>query len=307
MDKRCAILLVSVTILVLCFVGTASATNWSVDGSGGADFIRIQDAINKASDGDRIIVHSGVYHENVIVDKSVTLKGVGQPVVDANCSGSAISLTEDRITLVGFNATNSGSGRGDVGINVTSNNNTITGNNVSSNNYGIRLDNSSNNNSITGNNVSNNNYDGIRLYDSSNNNSITGNNVSNNNYGGIRLWDSSNNNIITGNNVSNNNYDGIRLYDSSNNKIYFNNFINNKDMAYSYKSTNIWNSPLEITYTYDGTTYESYLGNYWDDYEGTDAEGDGIGDTHYSIYSKSDDYPLMKPFGNYTLTKSAPA
>ena len=259
MDKRCAILLVSVTILVLCFVGTASATNWSVDGSGGADFIRIQDAINKASDGDRIIVHSGVYHENVIVDKSVTLKGVGQPVVDANCSGSAISLTEDRITLVGFNATNSGSGRGDVGINVTSNNNTITGNNVSSNNYGIRLDNSSNNNSITG------------------------------------------------NNVSNNNYDGIRLYDSSNNKIYFNNFINNKDMAYSYKSTNIWNSPLEITYTYDGTTYESYLGNYWDDYEGTDAEGDGIGDTHYSIYSKSDDYPLMKPFGNYTLTKSAPA
>jgi nitrous oxidase accessory protein NosD len=64
---------------------------------------------------------------------------------------------------------------------------------------------------------------------------------------------------------------------------------------------------LEITYTCDGTTYESYIGNYWDDYEGTDADGDGIGDTHYSTYSESDEYPLMKPFDNYTLTKSAPA
>jgi nitrous oxidase accessory protein NosD len=73
----------------------------------------------------------------------------------------------------------------------------------------------------------------------------------------------------------------------------------------SYKSTNIWNSPLEITYTYKGTTYKSYLGNYWDDYGGTDAEGDGIGDTHYSIYSESDDYPLMKPFENYILPRSA--
>jgi hypothetical protein len=73
---------------------------------------------------------------------------------------------------------------------------------------------------------------------------------------------------------------------------------------------------LEITYTYDGTTYKSYLGNYWDDYEGTDAEGDGIGDTHYSIDSEystdsesdeSDDYPLMQPFENYILLTSAPA
>jgi nitrous oxidase accessory protein NosD len=79
--------------------------------------------------------------------------------------------------------------------------------------------------------------------------------------------------------------------------------------VYSYDaSTNIWNSPLEITYTYDGTTYESYLGNYWSDYGGTDAEGDGIGDTHYSIYSdsdESDEYPLMKPFENYYITTSA--
>jgi hypothetical protein len=57
-----------------------------------------------------------------------------------------------------------------------------------------------------------------------------------------------------------------------------------------------------MTYTYDGTTYKSYLGNYWDGYEGTDADGDGIGDTYYSMdleKDEGDDYPLMKPFENY--------
>jgi parallel beta-helix repeat protein len=160
---------------------------------------------------------------------------------------------------------------------------------------------------IADNTVSNNNWYGITLYSSSNNtiylryssnnNTITGNNVSSNN-DGISLYDSSNNNTITGNNVSSNN-DGIRLFLSSNNKIYLNNLINNADTVDSYESTNIWNSPLEITYTYDGTTYESYLGNYWDDYEGTDANGDGIGDNPYPINSDKDNYPLMKPFENY--------
>ena len=119
-------MIVNVTLFVLCFVAAASATTWSVDGSGDANFTGIQDAINAASDGDTIIVHSGVYYENVVVDKSVTLKGIGHPVVDAGGRESAITLTEDMITLVGFTATNSGFSY--AGIKVTSNNNTITGN-----------------------------------------------------------------------------------------------------------------------------------------------------------------------------------
>ena len=159
------------------------------------------------------------------------------------------------------------------------------------------------NSRISSNKVSNNGVGISLLY--SNNNTITGNNASNNNVG-IDL-ESSSNNTLSSNTVCNNNDVGIDLWGSSNNKIYSNNFINNTDNAYFFTSTTIWNSPLEITYTYNGTTYESYLGNYWDDYKGTDADGDGdgIGDTHYN--DESDDHPLMTPFENYILTTSAPA
>ena len=67
-----------------------------------------------------------------------------------------------------------------------------------------------------------------------------------------------------------------------------------------------------MTYTYDGTTYESYLGNYWDDYEGTnpdakEIDSTGIWDMPYSIDEDGDNYPLMMPFENYNISTSAPA
>ncbi len=308
MDKKSGLLVICATILVLIFVGTASATNWSVGGCGGADFSVIQEAINNASAGDTIIVHSGVYYEHVYVNKSVTLKGMGYPVVAANGSGSAITLNADGITLEGFNVTNSGSMWDCAGIRVISGNNTITGNNVCNNSDGISVD-SSSNNSITGNNVCNNKYGGIYLADSSNNNTITGNTfvnnglrvsnsyqntvegnivngkllvyledasdytvkdagqvilvnctnitvenldlsntdvgielwktensrisnnkVSNNNCGSISLFDSSNNSI-TGNNASNNNGDGISISDSCNNTITDNNVRSNSNVG----------------------------------------------------------------------------
>ena len=48
------------------------------------------------------------------------------------------------------------------------------------------------------------------------------------------------------------------------------------------------------------------MGNYWDDYRGRDADGDGIGDTSYRIDGDKDNYPLMMRFGNYIASASTP-
>jgi parallel beta-helix repeat protein len=200
-NKKFGILIICTAILALSFVDPASATTWSVDGSGGADFTVIQDAINNASAGDMIIVYSGVYNKNVVVDKSVTLKGVGYPVVDASGEGDAITLCADGITLVGFTATNSGVVEC-AGIKAISSSNTITGNNVC------------------------NNRDGIYLFHSCNN-SITGNNVCDNDNDGIRI-SSSSNNIITGNTFVN---DGLGVYNSHQN-IMEDNKVNGKPLVY---------------------------------------------------------------------------
>jgi parallel beta-helix repeat protein len=134
---------------------------------------------------------------------------------------------------------------------------------------------------------------------------VLNNTVSDNSNTGIILYSSSNN-TITGNNVCNNSNNGISLFDSSNNSIYLNNFINNTDSVDSYASTNIWNSSLEITYTYNRTTYASYLGNYWTDYKGR-VDANGIGNTPYSIDPEKDEcdlYPLMTPFEYYISSES---
>src|SRR5665648_928503 len=132
------------------------------------------------------------------------------PVVDANESGSAITLSAAGIILDGFNAIRSGS-YPNAGIMVLSDNNTLSNNSVSNNgDDGISLH-SSSNNILIGNNVSNNYY-GIYLY-LSNNNTLNDNILDSNNGDGIQL-ESSSNNTLNGNNASNNYYNGITMYSS---------------------------------------------------------------------------------------------
>ncbi|MCK4736219.1 MAG: right-handed parallel beta-helix repeat-containing protein [Methanophagales archaeon] len=130
----------------------------------------------------------------------------------------------------------------------------------------------------------------------SSNITMKNNSCTNNSYG-IHL-ENSNDNSISNNNCSDND-EGVCLKSSENNIICLNNFINNAEKVFSFGLANMWNSKEKITYTYNGSTYTNYLGNYWDDYWGSDLNEDGIGDSPYSIGGHKDNYPLMKPWENY--------
>ncbi|HMB46314.1 MAG TPA: NosD domain-containing protein [Candidatus Methanoperedens sp.] len=107
------------------------------------------------------------------VNKKLTLRGIGNPVVDARGSGSAITLSANGITLEGFTAIGSGHGSffesPEAGIRITSNRNTLTGNNVSSNNdNGISLNSDYLYSSSIDNTIYNNifnNTNNIKFYD----------------------------------------------------------------------------------------------------------------------------------------------
>ncbi len=129
--------------------------------------------------------------------------------------------------------------------------------------------------------------DNIRgiYFDGSTNNTMAGNTFQNNS-NGIRFWDDSNgpseNNTVRANDFLDNGY-GLYAYKSPNNLIYLNNFINSSDdNARDNDAENFYNG--------------SQFGNYWDDYTGSDTDGDGIGEDSYNVPGASsvDHYPLAE-------------
>jgi len=276
------------------------SNNWGISLSGSNNTIRNNEFIN-----DGLFV--GYSYDNIVEDNEVN----GKPLVYLEDESDKIIDDAGQIILVrckNITVMNAEIKNTDVGIELfKSDECLISKNNISSNDYGIYID-YSNNNSVLNNNISSNKWEdlayAIFLY-SSKNNSILNNKISNNDHG-ICFEDGSSNNIISKNNISSNDY-GIYIDYSNNNIIYMNNFINNTNNTYySFYSTNTWNSTSKITYTYRGSEFTNYMGNYWDDYNGSDANEDGIGETPYIIDENNiDNYPLIERFGNYFMPTPA--
>ena len=163
-----------------------------------------------------------------------------------------------------------------------SSNNTITGNNIEGNFFGLVLENSSNNkilkneivdsewggmligyclnNSVSENNITRNNKYGIGLGDSLNN-SIYGNSIARNNDYGIYLENSQYNKAF-GNEILANSQYGVGLwYSSNNNAVYENEIANNKWGSYLVGSKNSSISNNNITNNGEGIVLVSSANN----------------------------------------------
>jgi nitrous oxidase accessory protein NosD len=66
----------------------------------------IQAAINAASPGDIIFVYDGVYTENLIVNKALTLQAASHPIIDGGAAGDCISISANNVVIDGFEIRN---------------------------------------------------------------------------------------------------------------------------------------------------------------------------------------------------------
>ena len=143
----------------------------------------------------------------------------------------------------------------------------------------------SSNNAIIGNRVSGREVrpygHGVLLFSSSKDNVIQGNEI----WGfprGISLFYSSDGNTITDNQVSSASLEVALVEDSASNIMYANNFLLDTGRPPYDNGANQWD--------HEGQ------GNYWSDYEGADADIDGVGDEPYVVASGgADSFPLMEP------------
>ena len=328
--------MISIMIIILCFppiftsIGSCMIGDDSpilyVGGSGEGNYSSIEDAINAASDGYTVYVNSGMYNENIVIDKSIDLIGKDKEntFIDGGKLGDVVRVTTDYVNISGFTVKNSKVNLDNIsniyaGIYVEASYVNVKYCDIMDCLIGILLINTSY--SDVSNCEISNNLGGINYYNSSynqisncrvvfnkprfgvslqksNNNTIFNNNISFNVANGLAMSESSNNTInrviFWGNNGS-----GVSVFRTlvnpcRNNKFFENNFVDN-NVGYN----KLWNA-------FDNCANESWdngiLGNYWSNFDESnegawDNNTDDIVDVPYIVPSVGniDNYPLISP------------
>jgi parallel beta-helix repeat protein len=293
MKTRKTILLVFLILLSFCVVNTRPVKSQF----SGIIYIRSDGSVEPVAapirrDGDvrrsgNVYTLTGNVTGSIVVEReNIVVDGAGY-VLEGTHSGTGINVASNigNVTIKNMQI------RYFIwGIELYSNNCTVSENNIMNCNAGVQV--MSSNNKIIGNYLTAMGTGGV-VIQGSENSIICRNTVIGNKYG-IEIIATKYTNIILGNNISRNSY-GIYFLQAASQVVYHNNFINNTNQVWDHALIPLSFTPLSVHIWDNGGE-----GNYWSDYTGIDANGDGIGDTPYHINSQSnksndDFYPLMKP------------
>lgn len=327
---------ISIIFLLLGLgVSQANAAVFTVSNIG--NNTSIQSAVDNAQNGDTILVNSGVYQENIRVNKEVKItasSGQNQNnhtyVISTTPGANVFSVSASNVTIEGFYIFGNspeiqGTQTGiyldgtqncslisnslvfnNMGISLNNaRGNYLESNLISLGNQGITLVNSGENRLL--NNLVLTNINGGIFLNSSANNTLNGNSADSGSMG-IFLG-SAQGNMLTNNLVSKNEF-GIYGQNSQNNTITANSLYLNGVGAYFTGSVNNTIFQNEFFNLYNAqeeqgnNTWNMTAGNFWNDYPGTDADGNGVGDIPYTVNENGNaDYmPMINETypGNYS-------
>jgi parallel beta-helix repeat protein len=241
------------------------------------DYATIQQAINAASEGDTVYIKKGVYVENPVVNKSVSLIGQDRDstVMDVT---AGLKVESDNVILTGFTIYD-----GRMGISLSGNHCSIFGNKITDSGNGIVLF-GCEKNSITGNtfrsigpssaiqlNFANRNLvtsniidscvEGIQIWQNSNGNTIAENRITNCEDHAIR-FQYSNDNMVMRNSITDSGC-GTSIYGSNRNTISENNYVQNTVQLSA-------NEDYYLTFGYNRSV-NTINSNFWSNYSGRDS------------------------------------
>lgn len=323
-------------MLCICFlsgcIGTDQTNQIRIIETG-KNFDSIQQAVTQAENGATIFIPSGKYHESVIIDKPLSLIGENKhsTIIEGEDFDYVFSLLANNISISDMTLSNTGKNWTEsnkkASIIIRSEYNKIDYIEFSMNkNYGITLRNA-HNNSIENCEFRDNGEGGVYSY-YSNNNTFINNTFQNNskgfflyfNHGGLLKYNTMSAHSLDGiylyasryldveDNTFTSNEKGIHIKGSKNNTLKNNLFVGNTIGVYMCCSgennlifRNVFMNNDQHAKGYPINQFDNgQVGNYWDDYEGVDTNGDGIGDKAYNVtegvYGQKniDHFPLVE-------------
>jgi nitrous oxide reductase family maturation protein NosD len=122
--------LLAAALAIVAIPGTGEARVWTV-GRGNTDFPLIAPAIAHAEDGDEIRVGAGVYREDLVIAKRLSLVGEDRPILFGTGRGTVIDVRADNCVIKNLIIDGTGVGAGnqmDAAVRLTSSGNVVSGN-----------------------------------------------------------------------------------------------------------------------------------------------------------------------------------